>query len=114
IELKRLGRAHQDYEQLWRARQRGQLLNAMLMARLITKPIEIQPTQPKDPVYALMSGTADPQAWNDAMDLLARNILLREPGQPLDQQQSMALDLEMLRWAKPLERPTIIGRSDVT
>jgi hypothetical protein len=113
IQLKWLRRAQQDYEYLWLAKQRGQLLNAMLMARLITKPIEIQPNQPKDPVYALMSGTADPQAWNEAMDLLARNILLREPGQPVDKQQSMALDLEMLGWAKPLERPTIIGRTDI-
>jgi Domain of unknown function (DUF4091) len=113
IQLKWLRRAQQDYEYLWLAKQRGQLLDSLLMARLITKPVEIQPNQPKDPEYALMSGTADPQAWNDAMDLLAQNILLAEPGQAPDKTRSMALDLEMLRWAKPLERPTIIGRSTV-
>ena len=101
--------AQQDYEYLWLAKQRGQLLNALLMARLITKPVEIQAGQAPDPEYALMSGTADPVAWNDAMDLVAQSILLSEPGQKPDATKSMALDLAMLRWAKPLERPTILG-----
>jgi hypothetical protein len=111
IQLKWLRRAQQDYEYLWLAKQRGQIVNALWMARLITKPVEIQPNQFTDPTYAMMSGTADPQAWSDAMDLLAKNILLREPGQNPDRQQVVALDLETLRWVKPLERPTIIGRS---
>ncbi|HEX3358565.1 MAG TPA: hypothetical protein VHS31_16440 [Tepidisphaeraceae bacterium] len=113
IQLKWLRRAQQDYEYLWLAKQRGQLVNALLMARLITKPVEIQPNQAKDPTYALMSGTANPQAWSDAMDLLAKNILLAAPGQTPNRQRSMTLDLEMLRWVEPLERPTIIGQSTV-
>src|SRR6185369_16523277 len=104
IQLKWLRRAQQDYEYLWLAKQRGRLVDAMLLARLITKPVEIQPNQPKDPTYALMSGTANAQAWNRAIDLLAKNILLNEPGRAPDRQQNRSLDLEMLEWAKPLER----------
>ena len=111
IQLKWLRRAQQDYEYLWLAKQRGQLLDANLLARLITKPVELQPNQSKDPEFAMMSGTADPQAWNDAMDLVAKCILLAEPGQTPDKTKSMELDLALLRWSTPLERPTIIARS---
>src|SRR4029079_10052595 len=63
IQLKWLRRAQQDYEYLWLARRRWQIVNARGMARLITKPVEIQPNQFTDPTYAMMSGTADPEAW---------------------------------------------------
>ena len=111
IQLKWLRRAQQDYEYLWLARQRGEVLNALLMARLIAKPVEIQPNQPPDPTCGLMSGTTDPQAWADVQRLLARTILLRQPGQAADPSQQHQLNLHTLQWMEPQERPLLLGRS---
>lgn len=111
IQLKWLRRAQQDYEYLWLASQRGEVINALQMARLITKPVEIQPGQPADPVYSLMSGTTDPRAWDEAQDLLARSILLRQPGQPVDDARQRALYIQTLQWAEPRERPLLVARS---
>lgn len=110
IQLKWLRRAQQDYEYLWLARERGEITNALVMARLITKPVEIQPYQRPDPTYALMCGTADRQAWQDVQRLLARTILLREPGQAADPERRIELDLQTIQWIKPLERPLLMGR----
>mgnify|MGYP005840135151 CR=1 FL=1 len=114
IQLKWLRNAQQDYEYLWLARQRGQTINAFLMARLITKPVEIQPNQPQDPTYALMCGTANPAVWREARQLLVDNILLRDPGAPAgagDQRGEVAVNLAMLRWAQPQEQPVLMGRT---
>lgn len=111
VQLKWLRNAQQDYEYLWLARQRGQTINAFLMARLITKPVEIQPNQPQDPTYALMCGTANPIAWREAKQLLVDNILLREPGVPIDKKQETIINNRMLRWSTPQERPVLVGRS---
>ncbi len=73
----------------------------MQMARLITKPVEIQPGQAPDPTYSLMSGTADPKAWNEAHELLARAILLRQPGKTLDTAAQRDLYIQTLQWARP-------------
>lgn len=111
IQLKWLRRAQQDYEYLWLARQRKAIVQAIMMARLIAKPVEIQPGQPPDPLYALMCGTTDPMAWQEAQSLLARTILLREPGQAEDEQQEQAINLATLRWIEPQERPILCGRT---
>ena len=111
VQLKWLRNAQQDYEYLWLARQRGQTINGFLMARLITKPVEIQPNQPQDPTYALMCGTANPTAWREARRLLVDNILLREPGAAVDPRGDVEVNLRMLRWAQPQERPVLMGRS---
>ncbi len=66
IQLKWLRRAEQDYEYLNLARERGEVINATLMARLLTKPVEVQPGQTPDPTYALLCGTSDFRAWNEA------------------------------------------------
>lgn len=108
VQLKWLRRAQQDFEYLWLAGQRGETLNALVMARLMTKPVEIQPAQAPDPTYALMSGTADAQAWTESMDLLAATILLHTPGQPADAQQQRTLYINTLRWLAPLERPLLL------
>ncbi len=110
IQLKWLRQAQQDYEYLYLAKRRGDRLNAIYMARLLAKPVELQPGQVPDPTYGLMSGTADPQAWMQARNLLAQRILLREPGQPIDKQQEFNLNLQTLRWSEPQERPVILGR----
>jgi hypothetical protein len=111
VQLKWLRRAEQDYEYLWLAQQRGQRVNAQLMARLITKPVEIAPFQPEDPTYSLLCGTVDRDAWDEAMRLIAKSILLREPGRLADRQHDLELNNEMLHWALGLERPTILGRA---
>lgn len=111
IQLKWLRRAQQDSEYLYLARQRGDMLNALYMSRLMAKPVELQPDQQPDPTYGLMCGTADPKAWEQAIDLLAKRILLREPGQTLDKDRDYRLNIETLQWSYPQERPVIIGRS---
>jgi hypothetical protein len=111
LQLKWLRRAQQDFEYLRLADQRGQRINAQLMARLLTKPVEIQPTQPADPMYALMAGTIDPAAWDDGMVLLAKTILLREPGQQPDEELQNRLNRETLQWLVPREQPLLVARS---
>ena len=113
IQLKWLRRAQQDYEYLWLARQRGTLLNAMVMARLITKPVEVQPGQRSDPVYALMTGTADPAAWAEGQQLLSKVVLLREPGADADPAKESELNVQVLRWTRPQERALLMNRSAV-
>jgi hypothetical protein len=110
IQLKWLRRAQQDYEYLWLSKQRGEFINALLMARLVTKQVEIPPGQIADEAYALMSGMTDPKAWADAQQLLADSVLLREPGAQADEQKRRELNLRMLRWAEAQERPVLMGR----
>jgi hypothetical protein len=111
MQLKWLRRAEQDYEYLWLAKQRGEVINALQLARLITKPLEVLPGQPADPAYALMSGTTTQDAWDRAQELLAKTILLRKPGELADENLQRALSIETLQWAEPQERPVLIGRS---
>lgn len=111
IQLKWLRRAQQDYEYLWLASERGQRINALLMARLMTKPVQIQPGQAPDPTYGLMCGTTEQDVWDQAQDLLARTILLREPGTKPDLEQERALNHDMIRWIVPKQRPFIIPRT---
>jgi hypothetical protein len=111
IQLKWLRRAQQDFEYLWLARQRGEVLNATQMARLITKPVEIVPGQAPDPVYSLMSGTTDQRTWDDAQALLAKTILLRPAGERPDPARQHALYIQTLQWAQPQERPLLVGRA---
>jgi hypothetical protein len=111
IQLKWLRRAQQDFEYLYLARQRGERINALVMSRLITKPVEIQPNQVPDQTFGLMSGTSDPKAWVDVKQLLAEFILLREPGQSVDKDKAYPLNLRMVQWAAPQERPVIMGRA---
>ncbi len=111
IQLKWLRRAQQDYEYLYLAKQRGDVVMALLMSRLMSKPVELQPDQLPDPTYSLMCGTADPKAWDQAMDLLAKLILLHAPGQVQDKDKDYQLNIATLIWSRQQERPVIMGRS---
>jgi hypothetical protein len=119
IQLKWLRRAQQDFEYLWLARDRALLANdrdtrlsTLVMARLIAKPVEIQPGQFPDPVYTMMSGTTSQDAWNEAHHLLAQMILLHlNPDTRPDPTRAQAVHIESLRWAQPQERPLLVGRS---
>lgn len=111
VQLKWLRRAQQDYQYLKLARDRGEIINLLVMARLITKPVEIQPGQAPDPTYALMCGTSDANAWDDVHRLLARTILVRQRGRENGAEEQQALYLDTLRWAEPQERPLVIGRT---
>lgn len=111
LQLKWLRRAEQDFEYLTLADARGQRLNARLMARLLTRPVQVQPGQATDPIYGLLGGTADQAAWDDGMKLLTKTILLRQPGQEVDTQAQTNLNLETLQWAEPQEKPLVVGRS---
>ncbi len=110
LQLKWLRRAEQDYEYLWLARDRGELIGALQMARLITKPVEVTPGEDADPAFSLMSGTPSQEAWDRAQELLAENIMLRRPGEPADDARQRALYIKTLQWVEPQERPVLIAR----
>ena len=111
VQLKWLRRAEQDYEYLQLTRDRGEPLNAFLLARSLTKPVEIQARQSADPVYALMTGTGGRAAWTDALALLARTIELHEPGETVDKAAETKLELDITRELAPRDRPLLVARS---
>lgn len=111
VQLKWLRRAQQDFEYLWLARERGEMINAYQMAQLLTKPVEIQPGQAPDPTYTLMTGTTDVSAWSEARRLLTRTILLHEPGKEPDPARQQELYIQTLQWARPRERPLLMART---
>jgi hypothetical protein len=111
IQLKWLRRAEQDYEYLYLARQRGDVINAMLMARLMSKPVELQPGPEPDQTFGLMPGAADLSTWNQAKELLAQRILLRSPGREVDPAEEKDLNNRTLLWMAPQEQPVIMGRT---
>jgi Domain of unknown function (DUF4091) len=115
VQLKWLRRAQQDYEYLLLADQRGMRTDALLLARLITRQVELQPAQAPDPEYGLLSGTIDQKTWDEAHTLLARVIQLRPPGgspnDPLLKDQERNLNLDVVRWQEPKERPYVLPRT---
>lgn len=112
LQLKWLRRAEQDHEYLALANARGMRIDAFLMARLITKPVQIRPAQHADAAYALMTGTADANVWDAGMRILAKLILLRAPGaQQVDEAARTMVNIELLQWAQPQEKPLLLGRT---
>jgi hypothetical protein len=111
MQLKWLRRAEQDFEYLYLAKERGEEVDAHQMARLITKPVQIAAGEVPDPTYSLMSGTTDLQAWSEAEKLLAQTISLHPPGRPVDPAAQHELYIHTLQWARPQERPLLIGRT---
>jgi hypothetical protein len=111
VQLKWLRRAQQDYEYLLLAQIRGETINALQLARLITKPVELQPGQPPDPVYALMTGTTSLAAWAEAERLMADTILLRKPGQPVSPDRQREVYIRTLLLSAPQERRMLMGRA---
>jgi len=115
VQLKWLRRAEEDYEYLLLAEQRGMRTNAFLLARLLTRQVELQPVQAPDPEYGLLSGTVDEQTWDEAHDILARSILARpvgaEASDPSVASAEQQLNLDIIRWQAPKERPYLLPRS---
>ncbi|MFI5378273.1 MAG: hypothetical protein ACHRHE_03115 [Tepidisphaerales bacterium] len=111
IQLKWLRRAQQDYEYLWLARQRGQGERAATIARLLVKPVELQAGQAPDAIYGLMSASADPKAWDQAVDLLSRTIQLSKPGQSTDAVAERQLTYDLAGWTQAQARPILVPRS---
>jgi hypothetical protein len=92
------------------ARQRGETINATILAKLLSRPVQMRPLQEPDPAYILMTGTAEPRDWDEALDLVAQTILLREPGQPVDDADRTRLDRAQLQWMEPREEPFLMVR----
>jgi hypothetical protein len=111
IQLKWLRRAQQDYEYLHLARQRGQVMYALIMARRMTRPVQTSPNEAPDVTHALLTGTTDANAWPQALELLAKQILLREPGKARDEQREAELGRDTNLWMQPQEQPLLIGRN---
>ncbi|HEX4054912.1 MAG TPA: hypothetical protein VHX86_11660 [Tepidisphaeraceae bacterium] len=115
IQLKWLRRAQQDYEYLLLAEQRGMRTDALLLARLITRQVELRPVQAPDPEYELLSGTVDQKTWDEAHALLARAILVcppaASPDDPAVKSRESDLNLDIVRWQEPKERPYVLPRT---
>jgi hypothetical protein len=111
IQLKWLRRAQQDYEYLHLAQERGQYLSALVVARRMTKPVQTPPNEEPDPTHGLLSGTTDAKAWVDAIELIAKNILLRPPGETRDAERETELGIATQRWLAPQEKPLLIART---
>ena len=111
IQLKWMRQAEQDFEYLTLADQRGSLINVLPMARVLTRPVEIQPGQQPDPTYSLLLGAADAKAWSDVKGLLAAIVQSRGPGITPDENAIADININTLNWMEPLERPVILGRT---
>jgi hypothetical protein len=110
IQLKWLRRAQQDYEYLYLAKQRGDPLNTLLIARLMSKPVELLPGPEPDQTFGMMPGTADPKSWNQALELIAQRILMHAPGKPVNPAEENQLNVATMNWMQPQEQPVIMGR----
>jgi hypothetical protein len=109
--LKWLRRAEQDYEYLRLARLRGDARAADAIARLVAKPVKVPRERGNDTaVYTMMAGTADAHTFDEARDLIARLILLREPGQAVNENRQQELELETIRWTANQQRPRVVPR----
>ena len=111
VQLKWLRQAEQDFEYLNLADQRGSRIAVLPMARVLSRPVEIQPGQQPDPVYGLLLGAADARAWADVKPLLANIILSRGPGITPDENAISDLNIKTLTWMEPLEKPVILART---
>ncbi len=111
VQLKWLRRAEQDYEYLWIAKERRQFTHELVMANVLTKPVDIQPNQDPDPAYALMCGTSDAQKWSEAIKFLARLIQMSEPGAEAGKTEDPVVLMELSNWLKSQDKPTLLGRS---
>jgi hypothetical protein len=110
LQLKWARTAAQDFEYLYLARQRGEAASPELVARLLSRPVETPPNQSGDPAYSMVTGTADPAAWEDARRLIAHTISLRRPGQAPDAQLAQQLQIETINWTTPRAKPTVMVR----
>ncbi|HUB27698.1 MAG TPA: hypothetical protein VL992_19895, partial [Tepidisphaeraceae bacterium] len=68
-------------------------------------------SQRPDPVYALLSGTTQPEVWDQARRLLARAIMLGDPDIEATDAAGRALSIAMQEWQGPKERPYLIPRT---
>lgn len=110
LQIKWARRAAQDYEYLWLARQRGEMVSPEIVASLLSKPVEVRVGQAADPAYALVSGTADQAAWSEARRLVAKAIGLTAAGQTPDERKAEELRLEAVRWTNTQGKPTAMAR----
>jgi hypothetical protein len=110
VQLKWLRRAQQDFEYLRLAEQRGSRTAIFPIARVLAKPVEIQPGQAPDPTFGLLIGTANPKAWADLKPILVQILQSRGPGITPDENQIADLNQKTLYWMEPLERPVILPR----
>ncbi len=111
LQLKWLRRAEQDCEYLLLAKSRGDVIGPLLTARAITKPVQILGMESPDPVFSLMTGTVDPAAWRTVKDLLARRILLHQPGQVVDPRNERLIDMQSLHWLEPQDLQYQLART---
>lgn len=110
VQLKWLRHAEQDYEYLLLAQDRGEAINTLQLARLIAKPVALEPGQMPDAAYALMTRASSAQAWNDAQRLLTDTILLHAGGATPDPARQQELYIRTLYLSAPQERPLLLAR----
>jgi hypothetical protein len=107
MRLKALRRAQQDFEYLRLATVRGAEQDARDLARLMARPIDLQPSQSSDPIYRHLSRVSDDATIDRAMALVAEVIESRRP----DGTGQASLDIARARWTEPQEDPVMLPRS---
>jgi hypothetical protein len=105
VELARLRRSEQDYEYLWLAQQRGWRQQALLLSRLLTRPVELRPKMQPESAYGLLCVSPDETAWDEALRLLAKVIL------PIDEAGQRALAVNLEEWRAPLDHAILLPRT---
>ena len=108
VELKWIRQAEQDYEYLCLAGQNKAHDDALRMCRLITKPVQLQPAQPSEPLFDLLAGGTDPRASEEARQLLVER-LTQPPTATTQPIESDPIALQSLRWFTARQRPTLVA-----
>lgn len=110
-QLKWFAQALQRAELLRIVAERGQRIDALVIAQLLLRPVALEPRQSKEQDYQLLAGTAERQTWNEGFALIQRIAQLYEQDgtQPSTEAQQQ-LRIEILRWMVPLEQPLMMPR----
>jgi hypothetical protein len=102
--LKWIRAAEQDYECLWLAAQQKDRDAAMTICRLVTRSLQLQPTQQSESVFDLLAGVTEPDACEQARRLvvgrLSHHASATDP-----------VELQTLRWQTDRQRPALVGDS---
>jgi hypothetical protein len=109
VQLKWLRQAEQDYEYLKLAGQGGDE-PAMKIAKMLTRPVNMQFADKPDPTCDLFTGASDPRAWANARQLLADRILQHQ-GNAQSPSPNQSTDPPSTRWQWSQQQPGLLIRS---
>jgi hypothetical protein len=104
VQLKWIRQAEQDYEYLYLAAQHKDQAAALKMTQLLSRPVQLQPGQPNDPIYNLLAGNTDPRASEEARQLLIDRLNSTRSPTSIE---TDSVELQTMRWFTARQRPTL-------